>query len=207
MVKPTSKQSAVLRQVIDAGLDLAASVLNTLFNSPIRLEIPFLKVLSQSDLMGELAEFGDNRISAVEMDFKGHVSGTLCLVLKKSAASALVLALAGGEPVDPDEDSIRQGALCEVGNIVLNAVIGSLANLLNLRFVFSVPSYVEETVERQFGVDQNDPDESILLVRTRFVVDELSVDGNIVLFIKVKVLKELLKAIDASLSDDRGCKL
>jgi len=202
-LNPTSIQIDAIEKLINAGLSRAASVLNTLLKSPIRFGVSFIKILPHTELMGALDGFSGDRISAVEMTFSGRISGNLSVVFKKDAATALVSALAGDEMVDLEVETIRQGTLCEVGNIVLNAVIGSIANLLNLQFVYSVPSYIEDTPERLFGTKPSDPDESMLLVRTQFSVDELSIGEDIVLFIKVKVISQLLKAAELLISDSK----
>ncbi len=203
-MNPTSIQIEAIEKLINAGLSRAASVLNTLLKSPIRFEVSFIKMLPHTELIGALDGFGRSRISGVEMTFNGKMSGNLTVVFKKDAATALVSALTGDEMVDLEVETIWQGTLCEVGNIVLNAVIGSIANLLNLQFVYSVPSYIEDTPERLFSAQPSDPDASILLVRTQFSVDELSVGEDIVLFIKVTVINQLLKAAELLISDSKS---
>lgn len=142
-----------------------------------------------------IQEFGRNRIAAVNLRFKGKFSGTTHLVFPTDTASALLTTIIGEESTDLDIDSIRAGTLCEVGNVVLNGVMGTIANLLKLRFEFSVPAYREEIAENLFGTNITDSKNSILLARTRFVIEKIDTEGYIVLFLEVEALHELLEAI------------
>jgi hypothetical protein len=48
------------------------------------------------------------------------------------------------------------------------------------------------------GAGQDDTDEKVLLARTCFKIDELHIEGEIVIFMKIKAIADLLKALDAS---------
>jgi len=165
-----------------------------------------VKVLSFIELKSEMEKFGGNRIAAVDLRFKGKFSGSAQLVFPADTAGALVTTLVGEDPTDLDIDSIRAGTLCEIGNVVLNGVMGTIANLLELQFSFSVPGYIEETAENLFGTDIINPSNVIVFARTRFVVEELDIEGDIVLFLEVNALHELLEAIEHYSADTEKFK-
>jgi len=48
-------------------------------------------------------------------------------------------------------DSIRSGTLCEVGNILINAVLGTISNELRLNLEYTVPVYQEGTAQALNG--------------------------------------------------------
>ncbi len=52
-----------------------------------------------------------------------------------------------GDGEQLDMDALRAGTFCEVGNIVLNGVMGSISNMLNFDFDYSVPEYLETNSE------------------------------------------------------------
>ena len=192
----TEKQVDALKELINIGVGRGASVLNTMLNSHIHLQVPFIKVLSMTDWKSEMADFLGSRMVSVLLPFKGNCSGTAHLIFPTDAASALLTALVGEEHADPDIDSIRSGTLCEVGNVVLNGVMGSIANLLELQFEFSVPTYVEESGENLLCTDIADFGSVIVFGHTRFVVEELDIEGNFVLVLEVEALLKLLEVID-----------
>lgn len=205
-MKLTAEQIDAITELFNIGIGRGASVLNTMLNSNIRLQVPFVKVLSPMELKSEMEKFGGNRIAAVDLRFEGKFSGTAQLIFPANTAGALVTTLVGEDPTDLDIDSIRAGTLCEVGNVVLNGVMGTIANLLELQFGFSVPGYIEETAENLFGTDIINSSNVIVFARTRFVVEELDIEGDIVLFLEVKALHELLEAIEHYGADTKNFK-
>ena len=149
----TKKQIEGLKELINIGVGRGASVLNTMLDSHIHLDVPSLKIMDSQSFAREIKKFGDHRLAAVELDFKGLFSGSAQLVFPTATASSLVTALAGEESVHMDMDALRAGTLTEIGNIVLNGVIGSIANLLKLTFDYSVPIYLEDTLDDENNLD------------------------------------------------------
>ena len=196
-IKPTEKQVEGLRELINIGVGRGASVLNTMLQSHIHLEVPKLKILTPQNFKNEVKKFGENRLAAVELDFKGLFSGTAQLVFPAGTASSLVTTLIGEGATHQDMDSLQAGTLTEIGNIVLNGVIGSIANVLKLRFEYSVPTYLEETMTVLFRSTAGEDDLAILLAQARFIVEKLNIDGDILLFFEVGALDKLLRAINA----------
>jgi chemotaxis protein CheC len=197
----TSDQIDALTELINIGIGRGASVLNTMLRSHIRLQVPFVKVLSTAELRRELQTLGKSQLATVVLPFRGNFSGTAELVFPTESASKLVTAVTGEAYEDLDFDSLRAGTLCEVGNIVLNGVMGSISNLLQTPFTYFVPSYTEADIDDLLAMRTSDAESAILLARTRFVIEELEVEGDIVLFLGVGSFDTLLTAIDAFTAD------
>jgi chemotaxis protein CheC len=190
-----------LAELINIGIGRGASVLNTMLRSHIRLQVPFVKVLSRAGFKDEMQSLGKSRLASVVLPFRGDFSGTAELVFPAESASKLVTAVSGENREDLDLDSLRAGTLCEVGNIVLNGVMGSISNLLQTPFSYVVPSYTETDIDGLMATRSSNPDSTVLLARTRFNIEELEVEGDIVLFLGVGSLDRLLAAIDTFSAD------
>ncbi len=195
-MKPTERQIEALRELINIGVGKGASVLNTMLNSHIVLNVPEVKILSNDELINELSVLGDGKLSAIDLKFTGEFSGTAQLLFPSETALIFVNTLVGESPVGMDFDSIKAGTLCEVGNVVLNGVMGSISNILKLRFNYSVPGYFEEKADALIDARVADTDIGILLAKTSFAIKELDITGNVVLFFEVGALVKLILAID-----------
>ncbi len=199
----TEKQLDALKELINIGVGRGASVLNSMLNSHVHLSVPSAKIVSRTELKNEIRTFGGDRLASVELPFKGTFSGNTKLMFPTESASQLVSAIVGEEIMTTTEmDSVRAGTLCEVGNIVLNGVMGSIANILGLEFIYSVPTYLENTVEDLLPESKVDSIMTFLTARTIFKVKELNIDGNIILFFKVGSFDALIEAIDKLISDE-----
>jgi chemotaxis protein CheC len=196
-------QMDILKEMINIGVGRAAGILNEMTKFRVILQVPFIKVLSPSSLKKEMEEFDRNMIAAVRLGFKGPFSGCAALVFPPDSASKLVAVLTGEEPGTPDLDSVRVGTLSEVGNIVLNGVMGSIGNILKQHISYSLPTYIEDTIENLLTMDSNinPPPNTILLVRIRFTIQQLQIEGDIILLFEVGSFTALLSAIDAIKAD------
>jgi chemotaxis protein CheC len=132
-------------------------------------------------------------MAAVKMGFYGSFSGTAALVMFPDSASKLVHVLTGGAS---GSRTIIKETLREVGNIVVNGVLGSLGNILKEHISYSLPAYTEVTVKDLFFSEKIGNDTIFLLVRTHFNIHQIDVEGNIILLFTVGAFDSLLSAID-----------
>lgn len=192
-------QIDALKELINIGVGKAAGVLSEMVSCHIRLQVPFIKILPVNDLKVEMVELGRHRISAVKLGFKGPFAGSAALVFPPDSASKLVSVLTGEEPGSVDLDSVRVGTLSEVGNIVINGVMGSIANVLKEHIDYSLPNYVEDNISNLLDMEGQASFTTVLLARTRFIIEQLHIEGDILLIFEVGSFDALIAAIDRDL--------
>lgn len=192
----TAAQMDTLKELFNIGIGRAAGILNEMTNLHIRLQVPFIKVLSHKEVKKEVEELGSFRVAAVRLSFKGPFSGTAALVFPPDSASKLVAVLTGEEPGTPDLDSVRAGTLSEVGNIVINGIMGSIVNVLNEQIEYSIPTYVEDTIDNLVALNGAAINSIVILARTRFTIEQIQVEGDIILLFEVGTFNALIAAID-----------
>lgn len=196
MSQPADHHLDILKELINIGVGRAASALNEMVSCRVSLQVPFVKILTPLQLQHEMDGLGRNRIAAVKLGFVGPFSGTAALVFPPESASKLVAVLTGEEPGTPDLDSVRAETLSEVGNIVINGVMGSIGNVLNQRIIYSLPLYTEDTLKNLLLSESMTDGTMILLVRTHFIIQQLYIEGDIILLFSVGSFDALLSAIE-----------
>jgi len=197
-------QMDILREMINIGVGRAAAILNELTKFRVLLQVPFIKVLSPADLKEETKELGRDMVAAVRLGFEGPFSGRAALVFPPDSASKLVSVLTGEEPGTPELDSVRAGTLEEVGNIVLNGVMGSIGNMLKRNIHYSLPTYIEDTIDKLIFLDRTVPSpNTILLVHIRFTIEQLHIEGDIILLFDVGSFTALLALIETLRNKDQ----
>ncbi len=197
----TDEQQDILTELINIGVGRAAGMLNEMLQSHVDLQVPYIQIMSPSSIQEELGYLRPDRVSSVQLRFKGSFSGTASLVFPPDSAGKLVDVLTGEAFGGEDLDEIRVGTLTEVGNIVINGVMGSIGNILQEQIDYSVPTYLEGTVDHLFLSNDHAYDATILIAHTRFRIQEFQIEGNIILFFEVGSFDTLLAAIDVILSD------
>jgi chemotaxis protein CheC len=192
----TDKQNDVLKEMINIGIGKGAEILNAILATHIKLEVPFVRVLSQAEFESDIKKNKVDTLAAVNLSFKGDINGNVELVFPKESAANLVAALTGEDPKKITLDSIRTGTLSEIGNVVINAVIGSISNLLEFNLTYSAPSYLEGNYEKLSMVIRTGSNSVILQARARFIIDMLAVVGDIVLFLELDSLDKIFSIIE-----------
>jgi len=190
----TPEQKDALTELINIGVGHAASTLNFLINHKIRLSVPEIEIKSLHAIQSAPPVHDD--ISAVSMNFHGDFDGNASLVFPLESARILVGVLTGEAADSAELDDLRSGTLAEVGNILLNGVMGSLSNMLASTLEYSVPNYQEGSLSQMLGHQKA---EAVLMARATFYIDELCITGNILLFFEIESFQTLLQTLDAEM--------
>ncbi len=191
----TPYQLDILQELINIGVGRAAGMLNQMVNTHIRLQVPMLTLLTPHELEALFKRQGGDRISAVKLGFSGELTGASLLLFPPESALRLVSVILGQDAQTAAIDELHVATLQEVGNIVLNGVMGSLGNLLEEHIDYAPVEYyaggfralLEENVQEQ---------RMVLLVQTSFDVENLSIRGDIILLFRLETFRSLLQAID-----------
>ncbi|MBW4561037.1 MAG: chemotaxis protein CheC [Mojavia pulchra JT2-VF2] len=196
----TAEELDALQELINIGVGRAASLLNEMVDSHIRLEIPFVKVLTATAAYQELAaRFHDDNLASVRLGFTGSFYGTAGLIFPTDSASTLVAVLTGEEPGSADLDAVKIGTLSEIGNIVINGVMGSISNVLKQRMNYTLPVYLEDTIDNLL-LPANASSSKILLAQARFTIEQLEIIGDIILVFEVSTFDALIKVINEEIA-------
>ncbi|WGV26910.1 chemotaxis protein CheC [Halotia branconii] len=195
----TAEQLDALQELINIGVGRAASLLNEMVDSHIHLKIPFVKALTAEDAYQELAtRFHDDTLASVKLGFTGSFYGTAGLIFPTDSASTLVAVLTGEEPGSADLDAVKIGTLSEIGNIVINGVMGSLSNVLKQHINYTLPVYLEDTIKNLL-LSAHESQSKILLAQARFTIEQLEIIGDIILIFQVGTFDALINAINGEM--------
>ncbi len=188
-------QEDALREVVNIGIGRAASTLSDLIGTRIELAVPRVSLLRLDDVTRSLANAAGNLDVAIVQDFQGPVSGRAALVLPHS--SGLRLAQLLGEVAQPvDElDLELTGILTEVGNIMLNSVLGVLANILEISFAYSVPQFYGNWPAALLQAHTLPIDDALLAADADFWVRDDSIRGSILVATEPEALRSLIEAL------------
>lgn len=195
----TADEIDALKELINIGVGSAAGMLNEMIQFPIQLQIPDIDLVSANELRSELKKrFGIEPLSTVQLGFNGSFSGRAQLLFPTESAVNLVSVLTGEEKGSPDLDSLKISTLSEVGNMIINGVMGSIGNVLDQPLDYEVPYYAEEEIEDLLLKEKSLDTGSVLLAPAHFSIEELQIQGDILLFFDVGSFQMLLKAIAAA---------
>jgi chemotaxis protein CheC len=195
----TELQRDVLKELVNVGVGRAASSLNELTGSPILLHVPELEIMTLHEASRRIAAMGLGKQASVQLSFSGFLQGNIALVFPFSSAATLVALLTRDEGDYLDVDGLRAATLEETGNLILNGVVGSIANALDERIVFALPYYSEQEglPDRVVGGSSGSPD--LIFARARFTTSGQEIWGDIYLYFAAASLSGLTAALDRAI--------
>jgi chemotaxis protein CheC len=193
---PNDFQLDALKEIVNTGVGKAAASLNAMLDSPIDLEVPAITLFALEDLNGDLQGLSGDDIACVQLNFRGSLTGSAALVFPSQSAINLVAILTGVDITGTGLNAVLAGTLNEIGNIVINGVIGTIGNIIAKPFDFSVPNYLEGNLTELLRLEGDSAGMTILLIRTRFRVQERQVEGNIFIVFELGSIEALFQAID-----------
>ncbi len=204
----TNEQKDALQEYMNIFNGQAASLLSELLNKKIELHITELKLFkigekesAQQVDNGFPALFSGNIVSS-SISFGDKFSGKAQLIFPVETSKELVRlclneesgneALAHGGLTDTDYDALK-----EVGNIILNSIIGGFGNLLSMPLQFELPEVNVLTSFNPTAALSNQEDEQFILVfLNTFSVQDTLIEGAIVVVLSINSITMLLNKID-----------
>jgi chemotaxis protein CheC len=191
-------QHDALVELLNIGFGRAGASLSKLTQQRVLLEVPQVAIHPVTHLNTSLGKLVDTRVASVHQVFSGPVAGDALLLLDPIAAATLTELLTDVPPLSMDLDPSAREVFTEVGNIVLNACIGTFGNMLEVPVSFSVPDVdvanVHTVIDRL--LESGDAFRYALVITAGFRLRESAVTGYVVIVLTVQSLKRLLEALD-----------
>lgn len=193
----TERQKDAITEFIKIAFSRCALSLSELTGDCVRLELSAISVHSISGLPAALSTVGEGEVATVSQIFKGSMSGNALLLLNYESA-ALMMNLLTVKQNDAFLNISAYEMLTEVGNILLNACLTMLGNLLDTQVLFSVPllNLQKLNVVIHSLVAGKSELRYALLARTSLHLHENWVSGYVVVVLGVPSLHCLIKAIE-----------
>jgi chemotaxis protein CheC len=135
-VELTQTQQDALIELLNIGFGRAAASLSELTGHRVLLEVPQVSVHPIDDLNRTLRGYLDDQVASVHQIFSGPVGGDALLILNHAAAGMLKELLTNEPPLPLPIDASAREVLTEVGNILLNACLGTFGNILQVQVSF-----------------------------------------------------------------------
>lgn len=201
-MKVGDEELDALRELMNIGVGRAAAALNDMIGRVVRLNVPSVSLIEPDKAGAVVSSEHGRRLACVRLRFEGSVHGSAHLIFPSEGGSKLVAMLTGEEPGAPDLDSLRAGTLTEVGNILLNGLMGSITSVVQGRIGYGLPVYIEHSAENLQRALCAESDSVLLLARTQFFlckgqaeVGGERVDGKITLLLGFDSLAHLIERV------------
>ena len=202
----TDIQHAAVTEMLNIAIGRAAAALNELVDEEVTLSVPRVDFISREKAASMIDLRAVSGACAVVQEFEGQFSGNALLIFPEAKSLALVRKMIRDQIPLEAMTELEQEALTEVGNIVLNASLGTIANLLEMEFQSSLPSFLKGTGRAILcGPDgQVSPSDLALLVEVDFQLEESDISGYVLFLLDVASARKFGALLDAYLAKMTG---
>ena len=192
----TEIEQDALAEIANMGVSRAAASLRQMVGEQVLLSVPAVSIVTRQ-VAAQLVERGNTtRLVAVQQSFDGPFAGRALLIFPETQSLELVRSIVGDEHSLEDVIDLEQEALAETGNVILNACLATIANVLQRTMRMSLPSVLRGDGQSLFDVQGATPNDNLVLfLYIDFSVKNRDITGFIALLMdlpSIAALKEIV---------------
>ena len=137
----TAAQLDALTEIFNIGAGRAASSLSDIVGDEVLLSVPRVEFYRAHEVNAKVLSLSSARLGSVKQKFRGPFNLTASLLFTEERALEIVQEMLGSQVQKEDLVEYEQEAMCEVGNIILNACLSAMADMLGISFESTLPEY------------------------------------------------------------------
>ncbi|MFO1389424.1 hypothetical protein [Cellvibrio sp.] len=181
-----------LAETFNLSLGEAAAMFSEMVREDILISVPTVEILSRALLLEQLHLQGSNRLCAIKQQFEStsdFKTNTLLLFPEQGTLELVRRMLGDSTPIEHITE-LEQDTLAEIGNIIMNGCMGSLANLFNNRMTGTLPDVtVSDTSEVLDNYEMND---MFLVARIGMSLSSKNISGLVLFIMDVNSIQRFM---------------
>lgn len=193
----------ILKELFNISVGKSASILSEIIDKRILLNVPDIEILELKSNRAQLDKYFNNIIEGAilvsSISFKEKSAGKASLIFPADKMRNFINLCLHEENEDGFDDlnftDIDFDIVKEVGNIVLNSIIGEIGNYIDIKFNYMLP---EIKVFNSMDIEAFTESEEysyILMLYVTFNIENSQIEGAIVINLTLSFLDEILKKI------------
>lgn len=200
MVELSELQRDALGEIFNIGVGRAASSLSQIVNDEVLLSAPSVQLVEGNEASRLFLGTELRQLSTVSQLFSGPFKAEATLVFPETNALEIVRLMVGPHMSVEELSEFEQEAMCEVGNIILNACMSSLADIFHISFDSTLPLHRFGNAET-IPLVQNESDRVVLVLQVDMVISQQRIQGHILFLLSVASMCNLFSCLDNYLKE------
>ena len=196
----TEIEQDALAELANMGVSRAATSLRQMVGGEVLLSVPAASIVTRQAACRLVERGRQTQLVAVQQSFEGPFAGRALLIFPAAHSLELVRSIVGDQHSVEDIIDLEQEALAETGNVILNACLATIANVLRRTMRMSLPSVIRGDGATLFDAKAGN---LVLFLYIDFVIKHCDVHGFIALLMDLPSI-ESLKAIVHEFMDSIG---
>jgi chemotaxis protein CheC len=189
-------QLDALTEVFNIGAGRAAESLSEIVGDTVLLSVPSIEILQKSDIDAATLGLNNDEFAAVSQVFSGPFEAEGLLLFTETHALEIVREMMGSEIAIEDLPEFEQEAMCEVGNIILNACLSAMADIFGIELTSGLPRYTQASPQWILGYVNHEMEHDCLMVlHIDLIIEKRQTEGHLIFFLSTDSLNQLIEHV------------
>lgn len=187
-----------IKELFNTGLGEAANELSEMVQEEVLMSVPNFALINKQDIFDAVKIQRETKVTLVAIKIKGEFAGNGILLYPAENSLNLVRsALDSNSPLESLSE-LESEALSEISEIILNQIITTISNLLQLEIQTGMP----ECSQISFGdlIEQNEG-ELVMMVGMNFAIKNTDLRGEILFLQDISTLTTFVDRVRDALKE------
>ncbi|MDQ1816292.1 chemotaxis protein CheC [Massilia sp. CCM 9210] len=197
-------QHDALVEIFNIGVGHAAKSMSEIVNEEVTMSVPSISFLNRAEAAEMLGNKDSARVCGVSQHYEGAFKTEAILMFPEDKSLDIVRLMVGESVPLKELTEMEQEALSEIGNIILNSCVGTLANIFAQELSGSLPEYHVGTSEEILSATGGLGDTVVLMLHIDFILEKHQIHGYVAFILDLTALQDLQDQVDRYLAKIMG---
>lgn len=201
MIKHDMKYD-ILKELFNISVGKAADILSDIVNKKILLNVPDIDLgyndTAEINIEDYLPQLITGALMVSSISFREEINGKANLIFSAEKMKEFVRLCLNEEDYDSENQEFTDidfDIIKEIGNIILNCIIGETGNFLGVNFDYSLPEVkIFERIDLNKDIQENGYSH-VLILHISFIIEDTKIEGAIIVDLTVNSLNELMNKL------------
>lgn len=204
MFQLTELQHDALVEIFNIGVGQAAAAMSRIVNEEVTMSVPHIAFQSRAEVANTLGSAEGRRVCAIAQQFNGAFDTEAFLMFPEEKSLEIVRLMVGQSLSLEELSEMEQEAMSEIGNIILNSCMATLANASGKELQGSLPMYHVGTGNDILSQSGKQWDGVVLTLKIDFNIERHHIYGYVAFLLDLPALNDLTQYIDSYLAGVAG---
>ncbi len=189
-------QHDALVEIFNQGVGQAAAAMSRIVQEEVTMSVPTILFQTRAECAKVLGSKEGRRICAITQRYKGAFETEAILMFPEEKSFEIVRLMVGQSLSMEELSGLEQEAMSEIGNIILNSCMSTLANISGKELNGSLPTYHVGTSNEILGKSGAHWEGLVLTLKIDFNIEKHQIHGYVAFLLDLTALNDLQQYID-----------
>ncbi|MDD5228003.1 MAG: chemotaxis protein CheC [Methylococcales bacterium] len=186
-----------LSEIINIGTERAVQGLSEVIGESVQSSVPNVELIQLKDSSVLSLRLNAEKFGIVTQKFTGALNADVMLLFAEENVLCIVRNMMGAELDISMVHELENEAMCELGNIMINACLAAITDMLHIMIESSLPGYTiksrEEIVEQ---IKNSVTQEFVFASHVNFSIEGQPIEGKLFFLLNSSSLRGVVNEID-----------